>query len=288
MYLSIVSDCLLQNKRNVFSNKQKMIHQSLLLLLGIAGLVHMYPVVHMYPYYEISAESDEIILKDLPAIALKISNIAKKLNAQNTARDCYDYFKAGFKKSGIYNLSVGKPLLCDMNGGWTVFQKRVDGSEDFSRDWSEYRTGFGDLEGEFWLGMDTLNNITSEKDYMLRVEVENFAGEKRYADYDKFTIGDEKQNYKLTLGTYSGNAGDALGQSSGQPFSTKDKDNNKRSDSCTATLKGAWWIKGCNESNLNGLYHNGKHTSDAQRVKWNAAIGNDYSVKSTVMKIKPI
>lgn len=48
--------------------------------------------------------------------------------------------------------------------GLQVFQRRKDGSVNFFRGWNEYVRGFGDLNGEFWLG---------EKLLMILKHVEN-------------------------------------------------------------------------------------------------------------------
>eukprot|EP00058_Branchiostoma_floridae_P020034 XP_002605524.1 hypothetical protein BRAFLDRAFT_104091 [Branchiostoma floridae] len=173
--------------------------------------------------------------------------------------------------SGVYmvyprdNLG-GFLVFCDMDtdgGGWTLFQRRQDGTVDFFRGWADYKTGFpSNLNGEFWLGNDNLYRLAVQKVYQLR-------------------------NYKLHIGTYSGTSGNSLTGHDGKPFSTKDRDNDEDSVNCAQSYKGAWWYVDCHSSNLNGLYHLGPHESNADGVNWNRWKGYNYSLKRTEMKIRP-
>ena len=109
----------------------------------------------------------------------------------------------------------GTPLqvLCDMTtdgGGWTVFQRRFDGSVDFYRGWESYKNGFGNLTGEFWLGNDNLHRLTAADDVILRVDLEDFEGNISYAEYTTFKVDGEADKYRITIGGYSGTAGDSM------------------------------------------------------------------------------
>ncbi|KAL9985566.1 hypothetical protein ACROYT_G007987 [Oculina patagonica] len=168
-----------------------------------------------------------------------------------------------------------------------VFQKRLDGSVDFYRGWADYKRGFGNLNGEFWLGLDKINRLTKTVN-RLRVDLEDTKGNTAYAEYDMFAVTSERTKYQLSLGTYSGTAGDSLSKHRGQPFTTKDQDNDSHSKNCASWFKGAWWYhSGCHTSNLNGLYHHGQHSSHADGVNWAHWKGFNYSAKRAEMKIRP-
>ncbi|XP_071138378.1 fibrinogen C domain-containing protein 1-like [Mytilus edulis] len=92
-------------------------------------------------------------------------------------------------------------------GGWTVFQNRINGNVDFYRNWDEFELGFGDIETEFWLGNAKLHQLTSSITYTLRVVLEDFDNETRYAEYQSFAIGNAPSKYTLTVSGYSGDAG---------------------------------------------------------------------------------
>ena len=170
-------------------------------------------------------------------------------------------------------------------GGWTVFQRRMDGSVDFYRNWTDYQQGFGNLSGEFWLGLDKIHRLTSTPTE-LQVDLQDFEGNSVYAQYTSFSVGDSASKYVLTVSGYSGTAGDSLAYHNGNRFSTRDQENDAWIDNCAQTFKGAWWYKSCYHSNLNGLYHIGSNTTNSVGVHWYAWRGYSYSLKFTEMKLR--
>eukprot|EP00794_Sanderia_malayensis_P020634 gene20634-22669_t len=76
-----------------------------------------------------------------------------------------------------------------------------------------------------------------------------------HALYGSFEIGSESDGYWLTIGGYSGNAGDSLTYHNNMKFSTYDRDNDlDDAGNCAERYEGAWWHAKCHFSNLNGLY----------------------------------
>ena len=80
----------------------------------------------------------------------------------------------------------------------------MDGSIDFYLGWAEYKQGFGNLNGEFWLGLDKIHRMTSSGGYKLLVDLEDFAGNMAYAEYASFGVGSEIIKDQLTVANYSG------------------------------------------------------------------------------------
>ncbi|KAL9983038.1 hypothetical protein ACROYT_G005162 [Oculina patagonica] len=214
----------------------------------------------------------------------------------DTPKSCAELYKSGKTNSGVYTVdpdgSGAFDVFCDQTtagGGWTVLQKRLDGSVDFYRDWADYKNGFGDLNGEFWLGLDKIYRLTNSDTNKLRVDLDDWEGETKYAEYDSFSISDEASKYELSLGSYSGSAGDSLSYHNGKSFTTKDQDNDSKDRNCAVRFKGAWWYNACHYANLNGLYHEGgQHSSFADGINWYHWKGHYYSMKRAEMKIRPV
>ena len=208
--------------------------------------------------------------------------------------DCQEAYVLGCRRSGVYTIDpgCGTPfsVWCDMNngGGWTVFQRRRDGSENFYRGWTEYENGFGNVKGEHWLGLKKISCLTGAKPVaQLRVDLADFEGHHKYAHYRYFSVDSASANYKLSVGRYSGTAGDSMaGYHSGMSFSTHDRDNDRDNRHCAVTYQGAWWYNNCHSSHLNGKYLRG--ADDCTGVRWypfNTAVAC-YSYKWSEMKLR--
>ena len=210
-----------------------------------------------------------------------------------TPRDCREAYLSGCRKDGVYTIDpgCGQPfnVFCDMkNGGGTVFQSRMDGSVDFYRNWADYVAGFGQLKGEHWLGLEKLVCLTTRRPRTeLRVDLADYEGNYKYAQYSFFSVGNSGTNYRLNIAGYTGTAGDSLAYSNGMQFTTKDRDNDQRSGMNCASSSyrhGAWWYKGCSYSNLNGLYRSGLDGWNG--VQWHHFLSNNITLKFAQMKLR--
>ena len=177
-------------------------------------------------------------------------------------------------------------------GGWTVFQRRQDGSVDFYRNWTDYEDGFGNLTGEFWLGLSKIHRLTQEEANTLRVDLGDFDGNTSYAQYSTFSVGDSTTKYNLTVGGYSGTAGDGLitdsypgNHHNGMKFTTRDNVNDNGGN-CAQQWNGAWWFNSCFQSHLNGPYYQNPVVSSWRGIIWYDWKGNRYSLKFTEMKTR--
>merc|ERR1712136_708360 len=177
-----------------------------------------------------------------------------------------------------------------LGGSFTVVQNRFDGSENFDRNWADYKMGFGMAadfnspacdEAEFWLGNEYLFNIQENKNALV-VDMGRVNGQSALVKYGNFEIGNERSGYQLRAaeefsddecGAKVGNslAGSDFGDQGygqadkrktnhiGMKFSTKDRDNDKARASCASQDRSGWWFNNCSAANLNGIFHGGKY-----------------------------
>lgn len=181
-----------------------------------------------------------------------INGMLQLLIEKAAIRSCKEVLHKG---SGRYVLRahyasvpfVGYCVADKFNGGWLVIQHRINGSLHFNRTWEEYRDGFGHPDGEMWIGLERLYQLTSVRPCELVVEVKGKNGAVyKYARYKEFAIGSEGEQYRLnTLGIYSGTLGDSLSHQKGMKFSTLDRDNDMTIQNCAKTWKGGWWFRSC-------------------------------------------
>ncbi|XP_066919885.1 microfibril-associated glycoprotein 4-like [Clytia hemisphaerica] len=201
--------------------------------------------------------------------------------AKPVRRDCKDHYAQGERTNGLYRINKNMPgvvvqVNCDQQtdgGGWTLVQRRVDGSTNFQRSWGAYRQGFGRLYREFWLGNKNLYHLTAQAHWVgseVRFDMIQKGGTKMWAKYSNFEVASEATGFVLHISGYSGNAGDGMSGHNGMKFTTFDRDNDKWTPgNCALTFYGAWWANACHGVHLNGAFDALQRYPSYHAVSWN-------------------
>ncbi|NXP75303.1 ANGL4 protein, partial [Ramphastos sulfuratus] len=230
-------------------------------------------------------------------INLKSLSLTNQSQNAKLPEDCHQLFLTGQQSSGIFQVqpagSQPFQVYCDMTaeGGWTVIQRRTDGSVDFDQLWDAYKNGFGDLHGDFWLGLEKIHHLVQEGRYNLQIELEDWEGNSQVVQF-VFSLGGESTAYTLNLlGPLSGELENSIGDFRQLPFSTRDRDHDLKADTnCAKHLSGGWWFSTCGHANLNGKYFRSiprQRHERKQGIFWKTWRGRYYPLKSTTMKIQP-
>jgi len=139
-----------------------------------------------------------------------------------------------------------------------MIQQNINGSNAFNRSWAEYKVGFNDSRGNYWLGNDLLSQLTLTGRYKLRFDLQSRNNSNwYYAEYSTFIVLSESSSYMLRVSGYSGNAGyDALSWQNGMKFSTFDRDNDQHSSiNCALRWAGGFWHNDCGFCCVNCHYN---------------------------------
>ncbi|XP_042867273.1 ficolin-1-like [Penaeus japonicus] len=211
-----------------------------------------------------------------------ITEEAQRMNAESPTgfqlkpADCADHLLMGSTTSGVYEIypfscSCREPVRvwCDMEtdgGGWTVFmaRQRQTPQVDFNRSWTEYKEGFGDPTGEFWLGNEMMHRITSGRKYSLRVDLTLTNQIQQFAEWEEIRLGSEADKYRMKLGEYlpqSSTYTNCLNYLNKRYFTTYDRDYDHYTGNCAAKIGGGWWTYHCRFMQLTGVYNQGLNTT---------------------------
>lgn len=166
---------------------------------------------------------------------LTFSRAKMMLKAKHEFRpsNCHEILRTGgIKLDGIYNIylsdaanSPPTQVYCEMKkGGWTRILNRVNRlNASFDRVWADYKEGFGDLLGNYWLGLKAMQALTYQQQMSLRIEVASDDKDEEFIEYPSFLIYPESQRFKMILSASNrGTLYDWMSTyHSGMPFYTK-------------------------------------------------------------------
>ena len=216
--------------------------------------------------------------------------------------DCADLYAMGARDSGVYTVKLlskfKRDVYCVMDrygGGWMVFQRRYDGSVEFpTRNWEEYKNGFGNSDGEYWLGNEMLHLLTTSQPHDYMVEGVSFQDEINYKKIRNVVINGEDDYYRIVYdlasidNTYTSTEYGTNMQ--GMKFTTKDKDNDNKGDGNCAERYGGWWLNDYHQEAMNGVFQQEETTAGTNYnfgIMWKGWKNYEKSLKGSILMITP-
>ncbi|XP_028987724.1 angiopoietin-related protein 3-like [Betta splendens] len=234
----------------------------------------------------------EAVSSEAPTLAPYVtSGSTNTTAAASPASDCSQLFSAGERVSGVYAIrpNGSEPFMafCDMSKdyGATVIQRRRDGSVNFDQTWDKYENGFGDLQGDVWLGLRKLHSLAAQGNAVLQIRLEDWKQAGRSLQYG-FHLDGAERNYTIHLTHLSGDVPDPLINHTGMMFSTKDRDNDRlQSSSCAHLHAGGWWFNACGDASLNGRYVHLRPKGRRRGIQWKLGRKSSNPLKLTQMSV---
>ena len=200
-------------------------------------------------------------------LSLLLVNAHDDLNHYSTRpftapiRSCCDLriFPPDRVPTGVYKMSMGTfgtaNVYCGMttdDGGWLVIQRNRKNSQlSFNKNWREYEEGFGDLNKDFWAGLELMHTLTQRGQWEMRVDYQKYDKTWSYLHYNQFSVGSASEEYPLTVVGFTGIGTNWFVVHNGMKFSTLDNDNDGKPESCAASYKSGWWYNDCYRINVN-------------------------------------
>eukprot|EP00092_Neocalanus_flemingeri_P040064 GFUD01043637.1.p1 GENE.GFUD01043637.1~~GFUD01043637.1.p1 ORF type:complete len:222 (+),score=77.78 GFUD01043637.1:115-780(+) len=181
------------------------------------------------------------------------------------------------------------PLI---DGQWITIQRRrqfENPANFFAKSMNDYKTGFGNVNRDFWLGLDELARLTKDGKWEMQVDLVDYAGKTYRGVYHKFRVG-AGPRYELEVGEYDSSKStmgkDVFREHNKMAFSTKDVDQDTNSGDCSNMFgHGGWWYQLCHSININGE-NTGNDKVDYEGMVLNTAGGQYVMMKETEMKMK--
>ena len=178
-----------------------------------------------------------------------------------------------------------------------TIQRRISDSVDFDRGWDDYVNGFGDVDGNYWMGLEEIHQLTTTHDVGLDIDIETFIGEPFTLKLQTFSIGNAACNYTLNFSGESQSSDRLkvpifLEDYNNMMFSTQDRDNDIWPNNCASdSRRGGWWYPNCGRIAPNGNYEGDVTPTPTGILVWyidftTGALADTKAVKSMEMIIR--